>query len=237
MPFQGLDLLRWGLCPVLPAAGHTCCPSLGLLPLLHRPGSCESIPGAWLSRGIFTAVAASSPESRPRCQRPPTEPLPLTAPSGPPDVMSQPRPPKTQLCSFMSSRVLPTPPPPKSAAKLITVLLSRLPTFTQDSRALSSLIPVSRSWALGGCTVDGRLGRRLFHAPEFEIHRSDLLSSDSSCAEQSKLALQGPTRHSSRSHVPGEHREGAAHDMGPGRPARRLACLGAPVTCTWLQSN
>lgn len=130
MPFQGLDLLRWGLCPVLPAAGHTCCPSLGLLPLLHRPGSCESIPGAWLSRGIFTAVAASSPESRPRCQRPPTEPLPLTAPSGPPDVMSQPRPPKTQLCSFMSSRVLPTPPPPKSAAKLITVLLSRLPTFT-----------------------------------------------------------------------------------------------------------
>lgn len=107
----------------------------------------------------------------------------------------------------------------------------------QDSRALSSLIPVSRSWALGGCTVDGRLGRRLFHAPESEIHRSDLLSSDSSCAEQSKLALQGPTRHSSRSHVPGEHREGAAHDMGPGRPARRLACLGAPVTCTWLQSN
>ena len=134
MPFQGLDLLCWGLCPVLPAAGrpgHTCCPSLGLLPSLRWPGSCESIWGAWLSRGVFTAIAAaSSPESRPRCQHLPTEPLPLTAPSGPPDVMSQPRPPQTHLCSFMSSRVLPTPPPFKSAAKLITALLSPLPTFT-----------------------------------------------------------------------------------------------------------
>ena len=107
--------------------------SLGLLSWLHAPRSCESIRGAWLWRGVFTAVAAASnPESRPRCHHPPTEPLPFTAPMGPPDVMSQPRPPQTQLCSFISSRVLPTPPPFKSAAKLITALLSPLPTFTGD---------------------------------------------------------------------------------------------------------